>query len=115
MTKADLLTRIKNKMQGATHYPGCESEHILCACYKLIAGIDDRDLFTIAEIRAALGVGEKVMLSELLEKTREIRRNAGRYEKVRQFSPQEFLRLWVQSRTGKETFDTLIDALIETK
>lgn len=75
--------------------------------------ITDHNLLTIAEIRAALGVNEKMMLSGLLEKVREIRRNAERYEKVRKLTPQEFSGLWLRAQFRPESLDTLIDAWID--
>lgn len=70
------------------------------------------DLITIAQIREALGVNEKVMLSDLLETIRRIRRDAERYAKVRSLMPTEFIDLHLNS-TCREEFDALIDDLVD--
>lgn len=76
--------------------------------------MSDQDLFTLAEIRAALGVDEKVMLSELLAKTREIKRDAERYEKVRKLTPREISGLWLKGLRSNRSFDELVDAFVIT-
>lgn len=46
----------------------------------------DRNLFTLADLRAALGFNEKVMLSDLLAEAQKLRRDAERYRKVRELT-----------------------------
>lgn len=72
---------------------------------------ETRLLALIADLRAALGVGETVMQDELVERAREIRQGFDRYKKVICLTPADFAQLKKIAFLGKTKFDTLIDNL----
>lgn len=72
---------------------------------------ETRLLTLLADLRAALGVGETVMQDQLVERAREIRLGHDRYEKVRRLSPAVFTRLWKSSLLDNKKFDELVDKI----
>lgn len=72
---------------------------------------ETRLLALLADLRAALGLGERVMQDQLVERARAIRRGHDRYEKLRRLSPAEFTRLWKTALVDKKKFDALVDSL----
>ena len=72
---------------------------------------ETRLLALLADIRAALGVGEALMQEELVERARKIRLGHDRYEKMRRLSPAEFTRLWKSSLLDNKKFDELVDKI----
>ena len=72
---------------------------------------ETRLLLLLADLRAALGVGETLMQNQLVERAREIRLGHDRYEKVRRLSPAVFTRLWKSSLLDNKKFDELVDKI----
>ena len=72
---------------------------------------ETRLLALLAELRAALGVGETVMQDELVEHAREIRLGYDRYQKMRQLQPNGFTRIWKEAFPNKKKFDELVDKI----
>lgn len=68
-------------------------------------------IMLLAEIRQALGVGNKPMLDELPKLAAEIRQGFDRYQKMRRLTPADFTKLWKIALKDKSKFDTLIDNL----
>lgn len=65
----------------------------------------------LAEIREALGVGHKPMLSDLPELARRIRLGYERYEKLRKLNPMQFTTLHKRAIKENIKFDELVDDL----
>lgn len=65
----------------------------------------------LTEIRDALGVGSKPMLSDLPEIIRRMRRDSERYSKLRKLNPNEFTELWREALRGRN-FDAMVDVLL---
>ena len=65
----------------------------------------------LTEIRDALGVGSKPMLSDLPVIIRRMRRDSERYSKLRKLSPNEFTELWCEALRGRN-FDAMVDVLL---
>lgn len=72
---------------------------------------ETRLLALLADIRAALGVGEALMQDELVERARKIRLGHDRYEKMRRLSPHQFTELWRESFRSRGRFDELVDKI----
>lgn len=68
-------------------------------------------IMRLAEIRQALGVGNKPMLDELPKVAAEIRQGFDRYQKMRRLTPAGFAKIWRITFKDKSKFDTLIDNL----
>lgn len=71
----------------------------------------DREIETLSRLREALGVGHKIMLTDLPVLALEIKRGHDRYEKLRKLSAQQAAALYRRSLNGKDSFDSLVDAL----
>lgn len=72
---------------------------------------ETRLLMLLAELRAALGVGETVMQDMLAEYAREIRLGFDRYKKVRRLSIAEYADLRKKAFAGDKKFDELVDKI----
>lgn len=72
---------------------------------------ETRLLAVLADLRAALGVGETLMQDKLVERAREIRQGFDRYEKMRRLSPHQFTELWRESFRSRGRFDELVDEI----
>ena len=72
---------------------------------------ETRLLLLLADLRAALGVGETLMQKQLVERAREIRQGFDRYEKMRRLSPHQFTELWRESFRSRGRFDELVDKI----
>lgn len=64
----------------------------------------------LTEIRDALGVGSKPMLSDLPEIIRRMRRDSERYNKLRKLNPNEFADLRY-CYAHCSNFDTILDRI----
>lgn len=72
---------------------------------------ENRLLLLLADIRAALGVGETEMQDKLIERAREIRLGHDRYQKLRRMTPAEFTRIWKLALSHKNKFDEQVDKI----
>lgn len=64
----------------------------------------------LTEIREALGVGSRPMISDLPKIIRSMRQDSERYNKLRKLNPNEFTELWRKALYNSK-FDEMVDSL----